>query len=76
MRPKAELIRVVKSPEGTIGLDTKGKLPGRGAYVCPDVNCFKRSRKARAFERMFRTAIPERVLTQLEEDVANTWVTD
>ena len=41
MRPKRELVRVVKSPEGEITLDFKGKAPGRGAYVCPNVDCLK-----------------------------------
>ena len=73
MRPKVELIRVVKSPEGALSLDTKGKLNGRGAYLCPDVNCFKRSRKARAFERIFRTAIPDDILAQLEEGIGTEY---
>ena len=48
MKPKKELIRVVKSPEGEVSLDFKGKKPGRGAYVCPDPECLK---KARSEER-------------------------
>ena len=51
MKPKKELIRVVKSPEGEISLDFKGKKPGRGAYVCPNPECLKKARKARALER-------------------------
>ena len=42
MKPKKELIRVVKSPEGEVSLDFKGKKPGRGAYVCPQAECLKR----------------------------------
>ena len=53
MRPKRELVRVVKSPEGEITLDFKGKAPGRGAYVCPNVDCLKKARKAKALERGF-----------------------
>ena len=48
MRPKRELVRVVKSPEGEITLDFKGKAPGRGAYVCPNVDCLKNARKAKS----------------------------
>ena len=66
MREKKELIRVVKSPEGEISLDFKGKKPGRGAYLCPDENCLKRARKARALERAFETAIPTEVYDALE----------
>ena len=53
MKPKKELIRVVKSPEGEVSLDFKGKKPGRGAYVCPDAECLRRARKSRALERAF-----------------------
>ena len=42
MKPKRELIRVVRSPEGEISLDFKGKAPGRGAYICPDAECLKK----------------------------------
>lgn len=71
MRPKKELIRVVRSPEGEISLDFKGKLPGRGAYVCPDMACLKKAKKARALERAFSVEIPDAVygslLEQMEE---------
>ena len=50
-KEKRELIRVVRSPEGGISLDFKGKKPGRGAYLCPDLECLKRARKSRALER-------------------------
>ena len=59
MRPKRELVRVVKSPEGEITLDFKGKAPGRGAYVCPNVDCLKKARKAKALERGFDCQIPQ-----------------
>ncbi|MCD7947503.1 MAG: YlxR family protein [Oscillospiraceae bacterium] len=72
MKPKRELIRVVKSPEGEISLDFKGKKPGRGAYLCQDTACLKRARKAKALERAFSAAIPEEVyeglLAQMEEE--------
>ena len=61
MKPKKELIRVVKSPEGAISLDFRGKLPGRGAYVCPDPACLKLAIKSRALERGFETAIPAEI---------------
>lgn len=69
MKPKKELIRVVKSPEGEVSLDFKGKKPGRGAYVCPDAACLKRARKSRALERAFETAIPAEVYDQLEQQM-------
>ena len=65
MKPKKELIRAVKSPEGAISLDFKGKAPGRGAYVCPDPACLKRAIKAKSLERAFETAIPAEVYDAL-----------
>ena len=64
-KPKKELIRVVRSPEGAISLDFRGKMNGRGAYVCPDPTCLKKAIKARALERALDTAIPEEVYAQL-----------
>ena len=65
MKPKKELIRVVKSPEGTISLDFRGKAPGRGAYVCPDMACLKKGIKSKALERAFETAIPQEIYDAL-----------
>ena len=61
MRPKRELMRVVRSPEGEIGLDFRGKAPGRGAYVCRDVQCLKKAIKARALERALSVQIPPEI---------------
>lgn len=69
MKPKKELIRVVKSPEGAVSLDFKGKLPGRGAYVCPQAACLARARKSKALERAFETALPPEVYQALEEQM-------
>ena len=69
MKPKKDLIRVVKSPEGQVSLDFRGKLPGRGAYVCPDPACLARARKSRALERAFETALPPEVGQALEEQM-------
>ena len=69
MKEKKELIRVVRSPEGNISLDTTGKKPGRGAYLCPDGECLKKARKARALERAFDTAIPPEVYDALAAEM-------
>ncbi len=66
MKNKKDLIRAVRSPEGEISLDFKGKKPGRGAYVCPDPACLAKVRKSRALERAFSVAIPAEVYDQLE----------
>ena len=69
MKDKKALIRVVRSPEGAISLDFRGKMPGRGAYVCPDPACLKKARKSRALERAFDMAIPPEVYDQLEQQM-------
>ena len=64
-KPKKELIRVVRSPAGEISLDFRGKMNGRGAYVCPDPACLKKAIRARALERALETPIPEEIYAQL-----------
>ena len=66
MKAKRELIRVVRSPEGEISLDFRGKKPGRGAYVCPSPACLAKARKSKALERAFSTPIPPEVYEALE----------
>ena len=70
MKAKRELIRVVRSPEGEISLDFKGRKSGRGAYVCPNAECLKRIRKSRALERSFSAQIPDEVYDGLEQQMA------
>ena len=65
MKPKRELIRVVRSPEGTISIDSKGKAPGRGAYICPNAECLKRAIKAKAISRAFEIEIPQEIYDRL-----------
>lgn len=80
MKPKKELIRIVKSPDetdeqgnviknGEISLDLTGKKSGRGAYLCRNVDCFKAARKARRFERSLSCMIPDSVYESLEEEL-------
>lgn len=65
MKPKKELIRVVKSPQGEISLDFRGKAPGRGAYLCPNGACLKKAIKSKALERGFEMPIPEEIYADL-----------
>ena len=67
MKMKKELIRVVRSPEGELSLDFKGKAPGRGAYLCPDSECLKKAIKSRSLERAFSCQIPQEVYDALTE---------
>lgn len=69
MKPKQELVRVVKSPEGDISLDLTGRKPGRGAYVCKSIDCLKAARKARRFEKAFSCKIPEEIYDRMEEEM-------
>lgn len=69
MKPKRELIRVVRAPDGGISLDFRGKAPGRGAYVCRDVQCLKKAIKSRALERAFGVEIPQEVYDALTQQM-------
>ena len=69
MKPKKELIRVVRSPEGEISLAFRGKASGRGAYICPDGACLKKAIKAKALERAFSTNIPPEIYERLQEQM-------
>ena len=69
MKPKRELIRAVRSPEGEVSLDQKGKKPGRGAYICPDAECLKRAVKSRALSRAFGVEIPPEVMEAMAEQI-------
>ena len=68
-KEKREMIRVVRSPEGQISLDFRGKAPGRGAYICPKMECLKRAIKAKSLERSLDTAIPEEIYARLEQEM-------
>ena len=68
-KPKKELIRVVRSPEGQISLDFKGKASGRGAYICHDPQCLKKAIKSKALERAFSTQIPPEIYDKLNEQM-------
>lgn len=65
MKPKKELIRIVRSPENEIDLDFKGKASGRGAYICPDPECLKKAQKSRAIEKAFGMSVPPEIYDRL-----------
>ena len=69
MKPKKELIRVVRSPEGLISLDFKGKAPGRGAYLCRSGECLKKAVKSKSLERAFYAQIPQDVYDRLQREM-------
>lgn len=65
MRPKRELMRIVRAKDGEISLDPVGKLPGRGAYVCRNAQCLAKVKKARGLERAFSQQISPEVYDAL-----------
>lgn len=71
MKPKRELVRVVKSKEGDVSLDKTGKKPGRGAYICPNSDCLNKARKTKRIEKSLGIRIDERIFDQLEEELKN-----
>ena len=68
-KPKREMLRVVRSPEGTVSLDFRGKAPGRGAYVCPNPECLKKAVRSKALERNLEVPIPPEVLERLSREM-------
>jgi len=72
MKPKKELIRVVRSPEGEVSLDFTGKKPGRGAYICHDINCLNKAVKTKALSRAFAMEIPQGILDTLKEQMEDS----
>ena len=61
MKPKKELIRVVKSPEGEISIDLTGKKSGRGAYICHSKDCLVKAQKSKRLEKSFSTQISQEI---------------
>ena len=68
-KPKRELVRIVRSPEGEVSLDRTGKANGRGAYLCLNAKCLRSAVKSNALGRAFGTAVPEEVLSRLEKEL-------
>ena len=69
MKPKTEIIRVVKSPDDEISLDITGKKPGRGAYVCRDTGCLNRAVKSKALSRAFKMPVPNDIFDELQKQI-------
>lgn len=70
-KPKTELVRVVRSPEGSVSVDLRGKAPGRGAYVCRSADCLKKALRSKAVGRALGVEIPpdvyDALAAQMEE---------
>ena len=68
-KAKKEMIRVVRCTDGSVQLDFSGKVNGRGAYICPDLQCLKRARKSLALDRSLEVTIPQDVYDRLEKEM-------
>lgn len=68
-KPKKELLRVLRTPEGEVLLDFTGKKSGRGAYICYDVKCLKKARKTKRIDKSLDTVIPEEIYDKMESEL-------
>ena len=71
MKEKKQLIRVIRTPEGEILLDATGRKNGRGAYLCPDVECLRKARRSKGLERTLKCPVPAEIYDQLEEEIGS-----
>lgn len=69
MKAKKEMIRVIKTAEGAITLDTTGRMNGRGAYICPTGECLQKAIKSKGLERSFKMPIPKEVYEMLAKEM-------
>ncbi len=68
-KPKKEMIRVVRTVEGTVTLDFSGKLGGRGAYVCPNPECLRKAMRSRSLDRRLEVTVPPEVYERLAKEM-------
>ena len=66
---KRDMMRVVRTPEGDITLDFKGKMNGRGAYLCKDPECLTKAGKNKGLERALSLSVPEEIIDRLKEEL-------
>ena len=71
MKPKRELVRIVKTSEGEISVDMTGRKNGRGAYICKNLECLKKARKIKRIDRAFECKISDEVYDRLEAELKN-----
>ncbi len=69
MKVKRELIRVVRSPDGVLTVDTTGKQPGRGAYICPNIECFDLAIKSKGIQRALELELPDEVRDNIQKQI-------
>ena len=68
-KAKRDMIRVVRGTDGNVSLDFGGKMNGRGAYICPDMECLKKAIRSKALDRSLEVTIPEEVYDRLQKEM-------
>ncbi|MGN0661231.1 MAG: RNase P modulator RnpM [Oscillospiraceae bacterium] len=71
MKPKRELVRIVRSKDGEISLDRTGKLAGRGAYICIGAKCLAKAQKSKALQKAFGAEIPDEIYDRLRAEASD-----
>lgn len=71
MKPKRELLRIIRTAEDEILADATGKKNGRGAYICPDRECLKKAVKSKGFERSLKMSLPQEIYQAFEKEIEN-----
>lgn len=69
MKNKKELIRIVRNAENVLQLDTTGKKPGRGAYICPSVECFNQSIKGKRIQKALEQDLSEELIENIKRQI-------
>ena len=71
IKDKKELIRIIKSTDGEISIDSSGRKNGRGAYICADPKCLEKAQKSKGLERSLKVAIPKEVYDELLKEMSS-----
>lgn len=70
-KPKKDLVRIVRTPEGEVVIDPIGKKAGRGAYLCPQTGCLQKAVKGKRLEKNLEMPISEALVEELKEILEN-----
>lgn len=73
MKNKKELTRVVRTPQGSIEIDSSGKKPGRGAYICPQLDCLQQALKGKRLQKALEQEIPDEVIEVLKNQISKSF---
>ncbi|MFT8314715.1 MAG: YlxR family protein [Clostridium sp.] len=71
MKPKKELLRIVRTKEGEVSIDFTGKKAGRGAYICKNIECFEKSVRAKRLSKSLETDISDEIYSKLKDEIIN-----